>query len=332
MKTPIYVLMILFAFTVTGMAAESCQSCSDDCSCGPVCGCEHPPRAPAGVMGDHSHHKGGWMVSYRYMAMHMEGLRDDDSTIIGGMSRPLEMDMQMHMIGAMYAPVDRFTLALMVPYVIKDMDMLMMGTPTSIHTEGVGDVKLAGIYDLWSSSVQQVLLNLAVSLPTGSIDEENATGNRLAYPMQLGSGSYGLVPGVTYAGFSSGWGWGAQAKATIPLNENKYDYTLGNRYDLQGWLLRDLCRSSAVSLRLNGWHRENIDGADPTLITNPTMSSPGHDPDLRAATRIDLLAGIDYRKGVVRLAIEGGVPVYQHLDGPQLEAEWMAFGSAQFSF
>ena len=329
MKKAIHTLSIFFIFTALGMAAESCTACGDDCSCEPVCGCEHPPRAPAGVMGDHSHHKGGWMVSYRYMAMHMEGLRDDDSTIVGGMTKPVEMDMQMHMIGAMYAPVDRLTFALMVPYVIKDMDMLMMGTPSSMHTEGIGDVKLASIYDLWSSGVQQVLLNLAVSLPTGSIDEENAAGNRLAYPMQLGSGSYGLIPAVTYTGLSSGWGWGAQAKATVPLHKNKHDYRHGNRYDLQGWLLRDLGSSVAASLRLNGWHRENIDGADQGMV-------PMANPDRLAATRLDLLAGIDYRPSGkldgARLAFEGGVPLYQYLDGPQLEAEWMVFGSAQFSF
>ena len=329
MKKAIYALMVLFAFMASGMTAESCNACDDGCSCELDCGCEHPPRAPAGVMGDHSHHKGGWMVSYRYMAMHMEGLRDDDSAIIGGISKPLEMDMQMHMLGAMYAPLARFTVALMVPYVIKDMDMLMMGNPASSHTEGLGDVRVAGIYDLWSSSVQQVLLNLAVSLPTGSIDEENAAGKRLAYPMQLGSGSYGLVPVVTYTGFSSGWGWGVQAKATVPLHKNKHDYRLGNRYDLQGWLLRDLASSSAVSLRLNGWHRENVDGADQGMV-------PAANPDRLATTRLDLLAGIDYRPsgklGGVRLAFEGGVPLYQYLDGPQLEAEWMAFGSVQFSF
>ena len=333
MKKSTYVFMILFAFMASSMAAESCNACDDGCSCELDCGCEHPPRAPAGVMGDHSHHKGGWMVSYRYMAMHMEGVGGGD--ISGYPMKPTSMDMQMHMVGAMVAPIDRFTVALMVPYVIKDMDGVMglMSMPMSSHTEGFGDVKLAGIYDLWSSSIQQVLLNLAVSLPTGSIDEENAAGKRLAYPMQLGSGSYGLVPAVTYTGLSNGWGWGAQAKATVPLNENKHDYTWGNRYDLQGWLLRDLVRSSAISLRLNGWHRENISGADPTL--NPAIT-PGADPNLRAATRLDLLAGIDYRPSGklsgARLAVEGGMPIYQHLDGPQLEAEWMVFGSVQFSF
>ncbi len=331
MKKIVQISFLIFgligsAFAVTNSApSDAACACEPSCVCASSCGCEHPPRAPAGVMGDHAHHKKGWMVSYRYMAMHMEGLRDDDSSISGGMSRPLEMDMQMHMVGAMYAPIDRFTVALMVPYAIKDMSMLMMGAPASTHTEGLGDVKLAGIYDLWSSSVQQVLLNLAVSLPTGSIDEENAIGKRLAYSMQLGSGSYGLVPAVTYTGFSKGWGWGAQGKATIRLHKNTYDYRLGDRYDLQGWLLRDLCSLSAVSLRLNGWHRENIDGADQGMVS-------AANPNRVAATRLDLLAGIDYRKGVARFAFEGGVPLYQYLDGPQLEGKWMVFGSAQFSF
>lgn len=327
------VAFVVLFFSISTFGADSCAACGDDCGCGVVCECAHPSRAPAGVMGDHVHHKGGWMVSYRYMAMHMEGIGGGD--VSGYMMRPESMDMQMHMMGTMFAVNDRLTFAMMIPYLIKDMDMEMgpLSLSRSSHTEGVGDIRLAGIYDLWSTHAQQLLLNLAVSFPTGSIDEKNATGNRLGYPMQLGSGSYGLMPGITYTGLSNGWGWGAQAKASVPLNENKHDYKLGNRYDLQVWGLRDLCRSSALSLRLNGWHRENIHGADPSL--NPAMS-PGNDPDLRAATRLDLLAGIDYRPAGklagVRLAIEGGMPVSQELDGPQLETEWMVIGAVQISF
>ena len=284
-------------------------------------------------MGDHAHHQGGWMVSYRYMAMHMEGIGGGD--VSGYMMRPESMDMQTHMVGAMYAPSKNLTVAAMVPYLIKDMDMVMgsMSIARSSHTEGVGDLRLAGIYNLWSSHAQQLLLNLAIGLPTGSIDEEDAAGSRLGYPMQLGSGSYGLMPGITYTGLSNGWGWGAQAKASLPLNTNKHDYRLGNRYDLQVWGLRDLCRTSAISLRLNGWHRENIHGADPSL--NQAMT-PGNDPDLKAATRLDLFAGIDYRPtgkaAGLRLVLEGGVPVYQDLDGPQLEADWMIICGLQASF
>ena len=33
-------------------------------------------HAPIGVMADHQHQKGEWMISYRYMGMAMDGNRD----------------------------------------------------------------------------------------------------------------------------------------------------------------------------------------------------------------------------------------------------------------
>ena len=39
-------------------------------------------HAPLGVMGDHAHGKSEWMLSYRFMAMGMEGLRDGTESIL----------------------------------------------------------------------------------------------------------------------------------------------------------------------------------------------------------------------------------------------------------
>ena len=318
--------------SVAAVADEACSACGDACDCAEVCVCEHEPRAPIGVMGDHVHHKGGWMASYRYMFMRMDGVEGDVS---GYMMKPVSMDMQMLMLGAMFTPLNNFTLGLMLPYLRNDMDMTMgaMSMPMTMASEGFGDLKLGGTYRAWSSAGQQLLLNLAVSFPTGSIDEKGSNGMVLPYPMQLGSGSYGLIPGITYTGLSNGWGWGAQANGTVYLNENDRNYTLGNRYGLQAWGSRDFCAVSAVSLRLSGNRVENIDGADPAL--NPMMT-PLADPNLRAGTRVDLLAGIDWRpqgkaRGL-RLAIEGGAPIYQNLTEPQLKTAWMVIGGLQYSF
>ena len=79
-----------------------------------------PPRpdahAPIGVMGDHTHGAGEWMLSYRYARMHMDGNRDGTDRLGLGeillpapgtyMAAPTEMDMQMHMFGLMVAPFD----------------------------------------------------------------------------------------------------------------------------------------------------------------------------------------------------------------------------------
>jgi len=85
-------------------------------------------HAPISVMGDHMHGKGEWMFSYRYMHMNMEDLKNgsDDATfdqaLENYMVTPTSMPMNMHMLGAMYAPSDKITLMAMVNYTSMTMD------------------------------------------------------------------------------------------------------------------------------------------------------------------------------------------------------------------
>ena len=68
----------------------------------------------------------------------------------------------------------------------------------------------------------------------------------------------------------------------------------------------------------------NIDGADPEL--NPAVV-PTADPNRRGGKRVDFVLGVNVYvpKGRFkgnRVAFEAGIPVYQSLDGPQLENDW----------
>jgi len=66
-------------------------------------------HAPISVMGDHKHHKGEWMFSYRYMHMDMDGNMDGNNNLsaaeildpngLNFLVTPLEMQMDMHMFG-----------------------------------------------------------------------------------------------------------------------------------------------------------------------------------------------------------------------------------------
>ena len=54
---------------------------------------------------------------------------------------------------------------------------------------------------------------------------------------------------------------------------------------------------------------------------------PTADPKLQGGRRLDILAGINLFLpgggfGANRLALEAGLPVYEHLDGPQMSADW----------
>jgi hypothetical protein len=302
-------------------------------------------HAPIGVMGDHVHGQGEWMVSYRYMFMSMEGNRDGTDNLTTNdvledfMVSPEDMTMEMHMLGGMYAPTDNLTLMAMVPFVSKEMDHITRGGTTfTTNSQGLGDIKLTGLYQLFNKNRQSIHLNLGFSVPTGSIDERDDTpaGDDviLPYPMQIGSGTLDLRPGITYLGQTDHWSWGAQANTVLRLGENDRGYTVGNRYQLTGWAARKLSDQFSVSLRLDGETWEDYDGEDSAL--NPNVI-PTADPGLRGGTRLDLGIGTNlyFPNSFIpggRLAAEFELPLYQSLDGPQLETDWQFTVGIQSAF
>lgn len=297
-------------------------------------------HAAIGVMGDHTHLAGEWMLSYRYMGMFMDGNQDGtdelttDEVLADYMVAPVDMRMDMHMFGMMHAPTDKLTLMAMVPYVNKEMDhVTRMGGTFTTETSGFGDVKVGGLYKIHDTERQSVHLNAALGLPTGDIDAMDMTPMGrvvLPYPMQLGSGSFSLRPGVTYNEYRDWGSWGGQVLGTFHLDENDRDYTLGNQYNGTAWVNALLQKNASVSLRLNYRVTEDIDGADSTL--NPRMIATA-DPELRGGERLDLGVGMNLNLGGGhRLAFEYLFPVEQDLDGPQLATEWFAIGGYQFAW
>jgi Putative MetA-pathway of phenol degradation len=304
-------------------------------------------HAPIGVMADHTHEAGEVMLSYRFMTMLMDGNRDGtaslttDEVLADYMVTPVEMPMRMHMIGAMFAPSDRITLMGMVPFRSSDMDhVTRAGGAFTTDASGVGDVSAAAMVVLFDASRQKVHANLGVSIPTGSIDEADVTPAsggqevRLPYPMQVGSGTWDVRPGLTYLGQTDRTSWGAQAMATIRTGENEHGYKLGNRYMGTAWGGYRLSDWLSASLRAEATSWGDVEGADGAL--NPALV-PTADPDLRAGTRVDALAGINFEiaEGALhgnRIAVELGLPVYQSLDGPQLETDWSVVIGWQYAF
>jgi hypothetical protein len=300
-------------------------------------------HAPIGVSGDHLMRDGEFMLTYRYMSMDMEGNRTDtdrvDTPLPGYMVSPLSMDMDMHMIGAMYAISDKVTLMAMIPYTSISMDHIvnMNGVEFTTDASGIGDVKLAVTYGLFAKPGSDFLFNFAVSAPTGSIDETDdipvMDNAHLPYPMQLGSGTWDFTPGLTYVQTYDSWSWGAQGLYTLRTGENDNGYTLGDSFDATAWAAKQVAKSTSLSFRLKLSDWDNIDGADTKLLPMPTV--PTKDPDLRGGTRVDALVGINFvppSLSSLRLAAEVGVPAYQKLDGPQLETDMVFTLGAQYTF
>lgn len=302
-------------------------------------------HAPIGIMGDHRHAAGEWMLAYRFGFMDMEGNRDGtdglstEEVLADFPVSPESMTMEMHMFGLMYAPVDRLTLVFMAPLVDVEMEhVTRMGVEFTTRTRGLGDVQLSGLFGLLDRGRHSLHLNFGISAPTGTLDSTDDTpagpDQPLPYPMQIGSGTWDVTPGLTLFGQSDDFSWGFQNLDTVRIGESSRDYTLGNRYLLTAWAAWRLGRWISVSGRAAGTIQENIDGADPRL--NPMMV-PTARTDLRGGERIELFGGINLylREGFLaghRFAVEAGAPVYQSLDGPQLETDFRIITGWQYAF
>ncbi len=305
-------------------------------------------HAPISVMGEHVHHKGEWMVSYRFMFMDMDGNRDSTSRlgvreVLGEYPvSPTKMDMEMHMLGVMYGVTDRVTVMAMMPFARLDMDhRTRMGVRFRTRSNGIGDLKLTGLVRVWERATvalsQSVRLNAGLSVPTGNYHNRDATpaGNvRLPYPMQIGSGTTDLLPGITYTAKTPNWSGGAQLMGVIRLGRNSRNYSKGDGIQVQGWIARRLTRWLSTSFRTAFVRQGNYDGRDKDL--NPAVV-PTADPRRRGFNRVELGVGLNFivPSGVLagnRFAVEFGYPAWQKLQGPQLESDWTITAGWQLAF
>jgi hypothetical protein len=326
-------------------------------------------HAPIGVMGDHVHKQGEWMISFRRMHMNMSGnLLDGDSinndtiatTIanrFAGMPGmpptlrivPQDMSSEMNMLGFMYAPSDKITLMLMGMHIDKEMTLLSyqggMGTNTlgefQTETSGWGDTKVSALISLINEAEHKLHVSAGLSLPTGSIDETDEILSpmnmrptvRLPYAMQLGSGTYDVLTGITYTGYFDRASWGTQAQLTLRQGENDEGYTLGDETKLNAWAQYKVSAGLSLSLRTEYKDAGEIDGQDsnimgPVQTADPTNSGGSV---INLGLGFNLLAVNGPLKGH-RLAFEYLQPIKQDPNGLQMEMDDMWMLGYQYAF
>jgi hypothetical protein len=286
---------------------------------------------------------GQWMVGYQFMFEKLDGNLNGTHDISEAKvlehfaTTPTDMTMQMHMAMVMYAPTDKLTLMAMLPYVSMSMGELHRdGTRSTERSEGIGDLELRGLYSLYAAKDlrHRILANFGVGVPTGSINKRDTGGMRMEYPMQIGSGTFSLLPGVTYLGQALPWGWAADFGSTVRLGRNDNGYRLGNRYQLGVSIARELANWVSLSAGARGELWENVSGSDPLL--DPT-DEPTKDPNLQGGKRFSALLGITFHPQHSlfkrqHFHIQGEVPVVQSLDGPQLQRRWLIRCGWQLEF
>ncbi len=324
------------------------------------------PTTPISIMGEHTHSKGKWMFSYNFERMHMQGnLKGSSSispeTIVTTISNPnappstlrvvpTQMDMDMHMFGAMYGLTDKLTVMAMAMYMQKEMDHItfsgMSGTTRLGHfttrSSGWGDTSLTGIYNIHKAAKHNINISLGVSVPTGSIKEEDdvlTPSNtrptlRLPYSMQLGSGTWDALAGITYSGHSGKFSWGGQYSATIRLeSENSQGYQWGDKHKVTGWSAYKYSKELSFNALASFESMEKIKGADAN-ISAPVQTA---DPDNYGGKVAELGGGFTYSPDILSLkglviGAQVAMPVYQDLNGVQMKRDWRIRTGLRYQF
>jgi len=140
--------------------------------------------------------------------------------------------------------------------------------------------------------------------------------------MHLGSGTVDFYPGITYGGEKERASWGFQTVATIHAGTNNRGFSKGDAYNVGVFGAYEIIRkwlSGSVRFDYNRW--KDYDGADPNIMTIVQTAIPTR----LGGERLDVLGGVNLLLPELigfetRFAVEGGVPIYQWLQG-QLETD-----------
>jgi hypothetical protein len=183
----------------------------------------------------------------------------------------------------------------------------------------IGDIQAVARYAFYHSSNGEGGVRFGLKLPTGSISQDNSSGEKAERSLQPGTGTTDAILGAYYHGKFSGAGWFAQGTWQQAIREHN-DFKPGYQTSLDLGLNYAFTPKFSGLLQLNLQHKGRDSGA-----LAESQDSGG--------TSAFLTPGLSYR--VVRdIQLYGFLqkPIYQNVNGTQLTSDWsVALGlSKQF--
>ncbi len=312
---------------------------------------------PVGVVADRTYEPGDLNLSYRFVGMRWDGNRVGTNPISLGQvldvffAAPVQAEMAMHLFGVTYAPMKELTLEASLPFLVhKAMQNVTADGQEFEYDAGVGedddrysfgDFRLRGHVPVYRDGAYRAHLTMGVSVPTGSFRQTDPNPlvnptqvTRSPYPVQIGSGTWDILPGFTILAMNDRASTGIQVSTVARLHENELNYRLGHRIESSVWGAYRTNDYIGVSFRIHTQHWGDISGADPSLNQNV---HPAANPSLQGGTRVDLPVGLNvyFRDGILeghRLGFEASLPIYEDLHGPQLEHDWTITLGWQYLF
>lgn len=183
--------------------------------------------------------------------------------------------------------------------------------PESWKFSELGDIQAIARYAFYQSMKGEAGVRFGLKLPTGSIHEKNSDGEEAERSLQPGTGSTDALLGVYYHGRFSGAGWFVQGLWQQTVHERD-DFRPGRKLSADIGLNYAFTPDWSLLLQLNAQHKSRDSGA------NAEADDSGGD-------YVFLSPGISYRVNkTVQLYGFLQQPLYQHVNGTQLSADWSA--------
>jgi len=288
------------------------------------------PPPPIGVRFGESLEEDTLRVAYSWERIQAQGMVADrrDVTpdyarnVLGYTQTPRSLEVTVHTFEIAYAPHPRVTLILDVPFLQKELETVdAFGMRSQEQTEGIGDVAFTVLVPFIRKGLESSQVHIGFDAPTGAY-RRGGDDMRLPYDNQIGNGTWDFEWGWTYRGAYERVSWGGQAIGRHPILRNGVKYRTGSRFAGTVWGAVRIVAGLSASFRTEWEKQNNIEGYDRTL--RPDFD-PSENPKIRGGERVTLSPGLSLdvpQLNGQRIAIEAGIPVYQRLDGPQLERDW----------
>lgn len=189
----------------------------------------------------------------------------------------------------------------------------------SSHSRGIGDARITGRYQGLSAD-RGTGVTFGLKLPTGETDDTFKDGSPLDRGLQLGTGTTDLLlGGYRFGNLDPDWGYFAQATAQIALNShdhfrpgNGLNASAGVRYMGLEQVIPQLQLNARVEKRESGAQADKPNSGASLLYLSPGLTVPvGH-----------------------RMQVYGffQVPIYQRVNGYQIEPRYFLSGGLSYSF
>lgn len=319
----------------------------------------------------HTHPKGMWMANVKWMHSQDNDLMAGTTPVNpnqvytgqkGGVPSKYSymmpgtgQTMDMFMFMPMYGVTDDLTLMAMINYQYMSMPMVMnMGMNMGFMTEGMAPMDSGGLADTQVDAIYKIgqwgqhglTGTMGLNIPTGSTSQQtsnmmggdNAPAQILSpYDMQNGQGTVNLMPALTYQWLSEDalWNLGGQASGVYHIGTNN-GYSMGDSVTFSAWGQRAF-GDATTWLRAKYTNTAQIYGSNPDMDKSAYMGDgrwlmPDYNPQNYGGDVLNMLVGGSYQYHGYSVGLEGGIPVYQDLNGLQLRNSWYLNAGFQAMF